>query len=308
VLERARDVRLVPEGVNRVADRIAAGGLERPAWRVPPHWWDDRDPEATATYILLLDGLNFSFWGEPKWRVKWNGAVYDGYWALAASLRRALDAGEPLYDPTYLATRADAARLLVGKDGTRIPLPEARQDAIREVGHGIVHAREGSFLRRIEQAGRSSAALARLVAERFPSFRDVAEYEGREIPFFKRAQILVSDLWGAFEGKGPGAFDDLDVLTMFADYKVPQVLHGLGVLAYSPGLEATLAAKEEIPYGDPREVEIRAASVQAVEAIREALDRRGLALDAFDLDWRLWALGQGREWPLPYHRTRSVAY
>jgi hypothetical protein len=240
--------------------------------------------------------------------VEWTGSVYDGYWALAASLRRALDAGEPLCDPTYLATRADASHLLVGKDGTRIPLPEARRAAIREVGRGILHACEGSFLCCVEQAGRSAAALVRLVAERFPSFRDVAAYEGREIPFYKRAQILVSDLWGAFEGEGPGAFDDLDVLTMFADYKVPQVLHGLGVLAYGPGLEAALAAKEVMPYGDPREVEIRAASVQAVEAIREALDRRGLALDAFDLDWRLWALGQGRDWPLPYHRTRSVAY
>jgi hypothetical protein len=284
VVERARNVRPVPEGVARVADLVASGGFERPAWRVPPHWWDDRDPEATATCVLLLDALNFSFWGEPKWRVAWNGSLYDGYWALAAALRRALEAGEPLCDPTYLATRADAARLLAGEDGTRIPLPRARQAALREVGQGILRSCEGSLLRCVEQAGRSAATLVRLVVECFPSFRDVAEYEGREIPFYKRAQILVSDLWGAFEGKGPGAFEDLQVLTMFADYKVPQVLHGLGALAYSPGLEAALAAKEVIPFGDPREVEIRAASVQAVEAIREALDPRGLAFAAFDLD------------------------
>jgi hypothetical protein len=109
------------------------------------------------------------------------------------------------------------------------------------------------------------------VAERFPSFRDVTTYAGRAVPLYKRAQILVADLWGAFEGAGPGAFQHLETLTMFADYKVPQVLHGLGVLAYSDALRDVLATETELPYGDPREVEIRAASVQAVEAFCDAI-------------------------------------
>ena len=37
-------------------------------------------------------------------------------------------------------------------------------------------------------------------------------------------QILVSDLWALFEGQGRGRFDDIDTLTMFADYRVPQSL------------------------------------------------------------------------------------
>jgi hypothetical protein len=34
----------------------------------------------------------------------------------------------------------------------------------------------------------------------------------------------VADLWALFEGKGRGQFDDIDTLTMFADYRVPQSL------------------------------------------------------------------------------------
>ena len=37
---------------------------------------------------LINDALNFSFWGEPRWRVHFEGQVLDGYWALAACLRR----------------------------------------------------------------------------------------------------------------------------------------------------------------------------------------------------------------------------
>jgi hypothetical protein len=40
----------------------------------------------------------------------------------------------------------------------------------------------------------------------------------------KLFQILVSDIWALFEGKGSGQFNDIDSLTMFADYRVPQSL------------------------------------------------------------------------------------
>ncbi|MGH2486303.1 MAG: queuosine salvage family protein, partial [Ktedonobacterales bacterium] len=45
--------------------------------------------ERTVNWILLLDALNFCFWGEPgrpRWRVEWRGNVLDGYAALAAAL------------------------------------------------------------------------------------------------------------------------------------------------------------------------------------------------------------------------------
>ena len=39
------------------------------------------------------------------------------------------------------------------------------------------------------------------------------------VSFYKRAQILVADIWACFEGKDLGAFDDIDSITMFADYR-----------------------------------------------------------------------------------------
>jgi hypothetical protein len=308
VVERARDVRLVRARADDLAAQLADGEFARPGWRTPPHWWNEADVDVTAHYVLLLDALNFSFWGEPKWQVEWAGQIFDGYWALAAGLRAAIERGTPLSDPGYLAGTAQASQLLAGVDDVPIPLARLRQAALREVGRGLQDSCGGRFLRCVEEAHRSASALVNLVATRFPSFRDVAEYDQRPVPFYKRAQLLVADLHGAFAGRGPGAFDDLPALTMFADYKVPQVLHDLGVLAYSRALEDSLRTHEILPYGDRREVEIRAASVQAVELIVDRLAASGIRVPAFEIDERLWSHGQGCAHRLPYHRTRSVYY
>lgn len=39
------------------------------------------------------------------------------------------------------------------------------------------------------------------------------------VTFYKRAQILVGDIWACFEGQEFGRFDDIDSITMFADYR-----------------------------------------------------------------------------------------
>jgi Potential Queuosine, Q, salvage protein family len=47
--------------------------------------------------------------------------------------------------------------------------------------------------------------------------QDVARYQDFEVPFYKRAQITVTDLALALGGEGWGRLDDLDQLTVFAD-------------------------------------------------------------------------------------------
>jgi hypothetical protein len=43
---------------------------------------------------------------------------------------------------------------------------------------------------------------------------------------YKRAQILVADIWACFEGQGYGEFNDIDEITMFADYRYVTVRLG----------------------------------------------------------------------------------
>lgn len=135
--------------------------------------------------------------------------------------------------------------------------------------------------------------------------------------FYKRAQIFAADVWAAYgrrvctpEDPAPFAFHDVERLTMFPDYRVPQILVGRGVLVYAPALAAAVDARQEVASGSAEEVEIRAATVQAVEGLREALAAAGRpGVKSVVLDWLLWQEGERLKDSLPpHHRTRTVFY
>jgi hypothetical protein len=190
-----------------------------------------------------------------------------------------------------------------------IPLFSARVLHLREAGSVLGERWHGRFLRLVDVAGGSAVRLVQLVVDQFPSFRDVARYAGREVRFYKRAQILAGDLAGSFDHSGAGALSGLEHLTAFADYKVPQVLHQLGVLRYDPYLMSILRARREITHGSPEEVEIRAATIWAVEHLRRRLAADDNPIPAYQIDWHLWNLGQSLPSDmLPYHRTRTIYY
>ena len=120
---------------------------------------------------------------------------------------------------------------------------------------------------------------------------------------------------------------------MFADYRVPQVLHHLRILTYPPALVKILEARTPLVSGSCEELSIRAASVVAVERVRCAISRliaeegdgdngrAGMdAVSSVMIDFYLWDLAkdvEGREGGvegvetramLPVHRTRSIWY
>jgi hypothetical protein len=329
-MELSTQVRIDPERVETVAADLAANPT------IGSEWGGDDDSTAglhfrdgtwrTAAWVLVLDALNFCFWAQgddpnARWRVTFRDRVYDGYWALAAALTRAVEEGFPLWDASYLAgiSEGDLATILrpshpAGAPATTPgPLFPERLANLRELGRGLLAGSSGvatdggemAIRVLLDEAGRSAARLVDLVATRFPSFADVATYGDLRVPLYKRAQILVSDLHGA----DAATFTDLDVLTAFADYKVPQVLRRFGILAYAPDLAARIARRDLIPAGSPTEVEIRAATVWACELLRRAVAARGVMLRTFEIDWALWSIGQslppGSE---PYHRTRTIYY
>ena len=80
----------------------------------------------------------------------------------------------------------------------------------------------------IEDANKSAAGLVNLLAERFPCFRDEGRFDGKRVRFLKRAQILVADLWAAFDGEGLGEFNDIDKITMFAGMIHPSLADPVG--------------------------------------------------------------------------------
>ncbi len=273
MVERSRDVEQGP--LERALEAIGASPV--PAWD-PCHY--QGPPERTVRYLLVLDTINFSFWGGRG-----------GYRQLARAVAAVFAAGDELERPDRLAgLSAERLGQLIGS----FPMMEERAAALRELGRrgfdGLVQP--------------TAAGTARMLARELTSYHDVAEYDGIRVPFLKRAQILPADLAGA----GVASFADLADLTCFADYKLPQILRHLGVLRYSERLARRVDSWEELRSGEPAEVEIRAGTVVAVERLREALAARGRDLHAMQVDWILWQAAQGTYPMRPHHRTRTTFY
>lgn len=135
---------------------------------------------------------------------------------------------------------------------------------------------------------------------------------------YKRAQILAADIWACFNGGSYGAFNDIDALTMFADYRIPQMLHSLGCIRYSPSLESRIKRLLEILPGENCEIEIRGCSIWCVEQIKRHIiylhpEAKG-KVNAVLIDFFLYDTCKEREADgddvemLPHHRTRSIWY
>jgi hypothetical protein len=272
-------------------------------------------PAHTPNWVLLLDALNFCFWGDPdkpRWRVSWRGQSHDGYDALAAALSRAVEDGLPVWDADWLADldAATLASVLRPEAGyPTIPLFAERLTNAREVGRVLRDRYDGQFANVIEDSGYDAATLALALEREFSSFADVSLWAGQPVPFLKRAQICVADLRAITGGAGVGEIRGMERLTAFADYKLPQLLRRVGAISYAPALAGVVDSYTLIPAGSPPEVEIRAATLWAVELLRRALAKHGAPRPASEIDYRLWSESQTKTpGERPYHRTRTIYY
>ena len=120
---------------------------------------------------------------------------------------------------------------------------------------------------------------------------------------------------------------------MFADYRIPQILHHLCILKYPNSLLRKLHSFTPLAPGCREEVSLRSASIVAVERVREeilrlikqeggdedAASNNGTASSVL-IDFYLWDLAKKIERgdekvegiktaeTVPTHRTRSIWY
>ena len=80
-------------------------------------------------------------------------------------------------------------------------------------------------------------------------------------------------------------------------------------MVYSDELSALVDSRTEIAFGSHMEIEIRAATVVAVERLHELLVGLGVNLLVIELDWLLWQRGESiKDEIKPHHRTMTIYY
>ncbi|KAL4247233.1 Queuosine 5'-phosphate N-glycosylase/hydrolase [Abortiporus biennis] len=308
-----------------------------------------------------------------EWREGWRDedaekmTVHTGYWSLVAAIDRAMEEGIPITDPSFYASETACPDQLIEhifrpapQCSEGVPSLRERIAVLREVGSILTSKYEASFQRFVDEFQRAhdgqgtALQLVKKVTNTFPSFRDEVILDGRRVFIWKRAQILVAETWAAFYPPTPTPLPTLTSshshshwshpifpngahiheLTMFADYRVPQILHHLRIIQYPPSLTKLLRNHVYFEPGSREEVSIRSASIVAVEQVRKEMMKLRVSdeeegddvVSSVLIDFYLWDLAKKVEGGgerveddeedngfetndiLPAHRTRSIWY
>jgi hypothetical protein len=306
VTENAQFVRINDDRIESYAASLPADQLVRPKLDPKTHFLGHG--EATAIFVLVLDSINFGSGYFPHLTKR---PGQSGYFTIASGLKNRFEEKGP-FTAVELSrfSRTECARML-GQDLANQPIVEFVElltSAMRQLGWFLINNHGASFADMLGASSGSAETLLRTL-ERMIFFRDVENYAGLEVPFYKRAQLMAADLALACNSEGYGRFDDLDRLTIFADNLVPHVLRVDKVLTYDESLVGRIEAGELLPSGSSGEIEIRASALHAAELIRAALEKKGVHARSIDIDYFLWNRGQQPEYKaIPRHRTKTVFY
>jgi hypothetical protein len=265
------------------------------------------DAPTRLAFVLMRDATNFGSGYHPVLRKRpgLSGARTTGL-ALADHVRRN---GAPAPEWLARATARECATIFEQDDtGPTGELMSLFATAWNQLGNHLIEHYSGRFVGLLENAAGSALRFTHLISQ-IPFFQDAFFYQGRSLPFLKRAQLAAYDLSLALAGERLCEFDDLDRLTIFADNLVPHVLKMDRVLVFDAGLDARIESGELLASGSDEEIEIRALAVYATERLSVLCRERGDPVIALQLsDW-LWHRGQ---MPLykqrPRHRCRCVYY
>jgi hypothetical protein len=262
----------------------------------------------TVAFLLTLNTINFGSGYFPLLKKR---PGMSGYFTIASSLNDIYKEQGPLSAQKLATITVEECTRIFGQDpGNRIILVLMQHfaNALNDLGRYLQARFNGSFTGLVEAAESSAEHLVRLLRN-MPYFNDIELYNGLEVPFYKRAQIMAADLALAFQGQSWGRFTDLDQLTIFADNLVPHVLRIDGILIYENPLLNMINNESLIPAGSEEEIEIRACAVHVVECIKKNLQNSDIRITSSQLDNFLWNRGQQPRYKAePRHRTRSTYY
>jgi len=311
VVKNSKLVRIDEDAILKFSKQVEAKDLEDSEFG-----WETTLPESAPeenqiALPFVYNAVNFCYWGEPKWAVEVNGKSYDGSTGMLRAVKNAIDNGFNLLDPKHLVNLPadELATILCGN--VEIPLFQERLRLLRELGKNILEKYDGSFTEVIKRAEGNATKIVELLAKDFLEvFNDVADYHGREVKFYKRAQLIPAHLFDLAKfGLISTPLSGHDELTAFADYKVPQTLRKFGILVYADELAEKVDNKIKIPSGSDEEIEIRTNTIWAIEIATKILKEKFPQANAAKVDGLFWFNGQ-KKFPddKPYHQTETIWY
>lgn len=190
------------------------------------------------------------------------------------------------------------------KGNVDIPLLEERYEIVTGIAKIVNSKMNGSFYDSIKNMS-TDIEIFNFIVNNFSSFQDTRTYNGVTIYFYKLAQLLTSDILHVIKIKEQRPVNYSHLLGC-ADYKIPQVMQGFGILEYDSELSKLIDTNLEVDENSEYEVEIRASMIAVINYIYEQVNK---SVDRIYINDFIWSKGQDKTKKYkPYHLTRTTSY
>lgn len=253
--------------------------------------------------VFIIESINFCFWKKPYIEKDFNGHHYNRSTAMIYSLLDKSITDKSFLDIDNLINLTKKSLIDILGGDNDLPLIDERYNNIRETIN-IIYNKGDEFFDELFSI-KSCAGLLEYIVNNFPNFRDISNYKDQKIYFYKRANLLVRDLFEvSFMIKNN--IKSIDDLLGCADYVIPKIFRYYGLIEYSDELANIIDNEDLILHDSNFEIEIRANMLYVIELIKAELENNGVKTNSILLDNFIWVTGRNIEGK--HHLTETIFY
>lgn len=257
--------------------------------------WDQYTEKQRILLSFLIESINFCFYKDPHFQ-------YKGEKNSSAMFQIFVDKtleDKKLLDITYLKeiTYEDFIAIFGIEEGNLKKRFQTFMETVNSISNHNFYEELFSL--------KNTGEFYNYIVTNFKSFNDVAIYKGKEIKFYKRATLLIHDLFFVSDTIKKN-IKNVDDLLGCADYVIPKGMHAYGMLEYTEKLEDKINHYVKIEPFSEEEVEIRANMLWVLELIKKKLKEKEIVINSITLDNILWANLRGNKGI--NHRCDTIYY
>ena len=250
------------------------------------------DEKEMILLVFLLESINFCFWKEPifvyKDKVR-SSAMFQLFIEYVINNRKMLDIN-------YLNNFSynDFINIFGIEEGNLKKRYESFMYTVNKIFNNNDFYNDLFKIKSVDD-------LYSFITD-FDNFNDVSPYKGKEIYFYKRATLLVNDLFELSDTINNN-IKNIDTVLGCADYIIPSGLHFLGIFRYSNKLESFINNGIEIKHNSEYEVEIRAYTLWVIEYVKNKI---GNGMNSARVDNIIWNSVHSN--CKTFHKTDTIFY
>lgn len=260
------------------------------------HQWKKYQKNFSEKEIILLsfliESMNFCFWKEPIFKYK-NTKKSE---AMCTLFIEAAIKNKKILDIKYLMnlTYDDLKEIFQMEEGNLKKRYNSLIYTVKKINN------TKNFFQNLFNI-KTTEELYKYITS-FENFNDISIYKDKEIYFYKRATLLINDLF-ELSTTIRSNIKNIDSVLGCADYIIPKGLCKEGILEYNEILSRMINNNIEVQANSEYEIEIRAFTLYVIEYVKNKIDK---SMNSAMWDNIIWNSFRGKGGIS--HRTDTIFY